>query len=259
MKKRVLLGIVLALIVSAVLLPTSAFAKKATAFRHVGSTFTLSKTTPENGVAVTGNIVYRKWVVRHKKFKKIDVVQNGLVRLQVFKGSQLTGIGSWSTVDSTQTVKGHFAFRPNVSGDYRVWFKSTHSRKSCSHVLVVRDHAITLTNLHAESGALETSGDEFVVIAGDVNAPPSVITSETPAVAAFTFSNVFSGNPLLGPVAGLHFVTVINPGTVRFGFTVPATGIDDTMTVVGEVVTTADDTHVPAETSLSFIPSKLLP
>ena len=259
MRRRLYSLVVAATVVACMGVPSAALAKSMISpnIRGVRPIYATSVATPTT--TISGRLLYRKVVVRSRKRVKVDAPVPGHINLYRRNDNSYR----WDRVDTSRLVGGAFSFEVSRSGYYRVRFVGAKGIKAREAYTTVEADLISITNLHAISASvLPTSGDIFVRVGADVDAPSGVLTTATPAFGLMYFRDVSGGTSqsvLLGaPFAGVAEQVIRHVGPYQSGFTVPADDKDQVIQL-SCVVLPLSRWIAGHSVTTTFTPSELLP
>jgi len=257
MKKRLFLLVLVAAVVACLFAPTAALAKSKITpnIRGIKPYYTLTVASPT--VTLSGRLLYRKWTVKSGKKVKVDAPIPGHINL--YRRDDNTY--KWLRVSTSQLVNGAFSFEASRGGFYRVRYVGAKGINARQVFTTVESDFISINNLHAVSASiLPTSGDVFVRVGADVDAPAGVITSSTPAFLLMYFNDQQDDSMdfFRGPFTGLLEQIISHSGTYQAGFTVPAADTDKVITLTSTVYPLTQWMSAHSVTA-TFTPSDLLP
>jgi len=259
MNRRLFSLVVAATVVACMVVPSTALAKSKISpnIRGVGFVYVTTVATPT--ATISGRLLYRKLVVRSRKKVKVDAPVPGHINLYRRNDNSYR----WDRVDTSPLVGGAFSFHVARSGNYLVRFVGTKGIKAREVYTTVEADLISITNLQAISASvLPTSGDIFVRVGADIDAPAGVLTTGTPAFGLMYFRDASGGTSqavLLGaPFAGIAEQVIRHVGPYQTGFTVPADDKDRVLQLWC-VVLPLGRWNAAHSATTTFTPSDLLP
>jgi hypothetical protein len=259
MNRRLFLLVLAALVVACLVVPSAALAQSKISpnIRGVRSAYVTTVATPI--VTISGRLLYRKLVVRSHKKVKVDAPIPGHINLYRRNDNSYR----WDRVDTSRLVGGAFSFDVARSGNYLVRFVGAKGIKAREVYTTVEADLISITNLHAISASvLPTSGDLFVRVGADIDAPAGVITTATPAFGLMYFRDAgdSTGQAILlgAPFAAVAEQVIRNVGPYQAGFTIPV-GDKDRVLQLSCTILPLNRWVAGHSVTATFTPSDLLP